>query len=102
MANKPYRVAKKTYSYVELQHMTEAELKSVKKLLRDNVTRNLRKLQKGGFNETPATLGLAKAINSEAILSYNGEKYTFTAPQVSTFKGVDNTWQMLLSARLFF
>lgn len=46
--------------------------------------------------------GLAKSINSEAILSYNGEKYTFTAPQVSTFKGVDNTWQMLLSARLFF
>ena len=46
--------------------------------------------------------GLAKTINSEAILSYNGEKYTFTAPQVSTFKGVDNTWQMLLSARLFF
>lgn len=67
MANKPYRVAKKTYSYVELQHMTEAELKSVKKLLRDNVTRNLRKLQKGGFKETPATLGLAKAIKSGIV-----------------------------------
>lgn len=67
MANKPYRVAKKTYSYVELQHMTEAELKSVKKLLRDNVTRNLRKLQKGGFNETPATLGLAKAIKAGIV-----------------------------------
>lgn len=67
MANKNYRVAKKTYSYVELQHMSEAELKSVKKLLRDNVTRNLRKLQKGGFKETPATLGLAKAIKSGIV-----------------------------------
>ena len=67
MANKPYRVAKKTYSYVELQHMSDAELKSIKKLLRDNVTRNLRKLQKGGFNETPATLGLAKAVKSGIV-----------------------------------
>ena len=53
-------------------------------------------------NLTNSEWGLAKAINSEAILAYNGGKYTFTAPQVSTFKGVDNTWQMLLSARLFF
>ena len=67
MASKNYRVAKKTYTYVELQHMTEEELKPIKKLLRDNVTRNLRKLQKGGFNETPATLGLANAIESGIV-----------------------------------
>ena len=66
-SSKPYRVAKKIYTYVELQHMTEAELKSVKKLLRDNVTRNLRKLQKGGFKETPATIGLATAIESGIV-----------------------------------
>jgi hypothetical protein len=66
-STKPYRVAKKTYTYVELQHMTEAELKSVKKLLRDNVTRNLRKLQKGGYSETPATIGLSKAIESGIV-----------------------------------
>lgn len=67
MANKNYRVAKKTYSYVELQHMTEEELKPIKKLLRDNVTRNLRKLQKGGFTETPATIGLSKAIEAGIV-----------------------------------
>lgn len=67
MANKNYRVAKKTYTYVELQKMTEEELKPIKKLLRDNVTRNLRKLQKGGYNETPATIGLSKAIESGIV-----------------------------------
>ena len=46
--------------------------------------------------------GLAKSLNSEGILAYNGGKYTFTAPQITTYKGVANTWQMLLSARLFF
>lgn len=67
MASKPYRVAKRTYSYNELARMTDKELKSIKKLLRDNVTRNLRKLQKGGYNETPATIGLSKAIESGIV-----------------------------------
>lgn len=64
---KPYRVAKKTYSYKELNKMSESELKSVKKLIRDNVTRNLRKLKKAGYIDTPATIGLSKAVKSGIV-----------------------------------
>ena len=64
---KPYRVAKKTYDFRELRKMSESELMSVKKLLRDNVTRNLRKLKRAGFTDTPATIGLSKAVKSGIV-----------------------------------
>lgn len=64
---KPYRVAKKTYEYKELKKMSESELKTIKKLLRDNVTRNLRKLKRSGYAETPATIGLSKAVKSGIV-----------------------------------
>lgn len=67
MASKAYRVAKNTYSYKELGRMSESELKSVKKLLRDNVTRNLRKIKKAGYESTPATIGLSKAVKSGIV-----------------------------------
>lgn len=65
--SKPYRVAKNTYSYRELGHMSESELKAIKKLLRDNVTRNLRKIKKAGYESTPATIGLSKAVKSGIV-----------------------------------
>ena len=46
--------------------------------------------------------GLAKQLTSDGILTYSGGKYSFTKPEFNTFKNVSNTWQMLLSARLFF
>lgn len=66
-STKPYRVAKKIYTYRELNNMSESDLKSIKKLLRDNVTRNLRKIKKAGYIDTPATVGLSKAVKSGIV-----------------------------------
>ena len=57
---------KKLYSYNDLMKMSIPELKKVKKLYRDDVTRNLRKLRKAGVKTTPATLGLQRALKSNA------------------------------------
>lgn len=83
---KPYRVAKKTYDFKELRKMSESELMSVKKLLRDNVTRNLRKLKRAGFTDTPATIGLSKAVKSGVVseLPHLGVKPSNDATEVRT------------------
>lgn len=83
---KPYRVAKKTYDFKELRKMSESELMSVKKLLRDNVTRNLRKLKKAGFTDTPATIGLSKAVKSGIVskLPHLGVEPSINAAEVRT------------------
>ena len=48
--------------------------------------------------------GLCKQVSTENIMSYDSKSqtYTFSAPTVSTFRSTFNTWQLLLSARLFF
>ena len=50
--------------------------------------------------------GLCKQVSSENILEISKTNetgvYTFTAPTVKTYRSTFNTWQMLLSARLFF
>ena len=46
--------------------------------------------------------GLTKQISTENILTYDSGKYTFTEPTVTTYKSTACTWQMLLSAKLFF
>lgn len=85
-STKPYRVAKKTYDFKELRKMSESELQSVKKLLRDNVTRNLRKIKSAGFIETPATIGLSKAVKSGIVskLPHLGVEPSSDAAEVRT------------------
>lgn len=85
-SKKPYRVAKKTYNYKELRNMSESELKSVKKLLRDNVTRNIRKIKRAGFTDTPATIGLSKAVKSGIVskLPHLGAEPSSDATEVRT------------------
>ena len=46
--------------------------------------------------------GTCKQVSTENILKYSGGAYTFTAPTVKTYLSTFNTWQILLSARLFF
>ena len=46
--------------------------------------------------------GTSKQLNTQDILAYKDGKYTFTAPEFKTYRNTFNTWQMLLSARLFF
>ena len=46
--------------------------------------------------------GLTKQVSSENILAYKSGVYTFTAPTVKNYRNTFNTWQLLLSARLFF
>jgi hypothetical protein len=50
--------------------------------------------------------GLTKQVSSENILEISkaGSEgvYTFTAPTVKNYRNTFNTWQLLLSARLFF
>ncbi len=46
--------------------------------------------------------GLAKQYSSENILKISNGTYSFTAPKVNTYKSIANTWQALLSARIFF
>ena len=46
--------------------------------------------------------GLCKQVSAQEILEYKNSTYTFTAPTVQTYRSTFNTWQMLLSARLFF
>ena len=48
--------------------------------------------------------GLCKQVSTENILAYDSKEqiYTFSAPTVQTFRSTFNTWQLLLSARLFF
>lgn len=46
--------------------------------------------------------GLSKQISTENILNYSGGKYTFTEPTKNNYKNTFSTWQMLLSAKLFF
>ena len=46
--------------------------------------------------------GLAKQYSSENILKISNGTYAFTAPKVNTYKSIANTWQALLSARIFF
>jgi hypothetical protein len=85
-SKKPYRVAKKTYNFKELRNMSESDLKSIKKLLRDNVTRNLRKIKRAGFIETPATIGLSKAVKSGIVskLPHLGVEPSSDAAEVRT------------------
>ena len=46
--------------------------------------------------------GTSKQLNTQDILAYKNGAYTFTAPEFKTYRSTFNTWQMLLSARLFF
>ena len=50
--------------------------------------------------------GLCKQVSSENILEISKADatgvYTFKAPKVGAYRNTFNTWQMLLSARLFF
>ena len=46
--------------------------------------------------------GLAKQYSTENILKISNGTYSFTAPKEVTYKNIANTWQALLSARLFF
>ena len=46
--------------------------------------------------------GTSKQLNTQDILAYKDGKYSFTAPEFKTYRNTFNTWQMLLSARLFF
>lgn len=46
--------------------------------------------------------GLTKQVSTENILNYKNGKYTFTEPTVTKYKSTYCTWQMLLSAKLFF
>ncbi len=46
--------------------------------------------------------GLCKQVSAQEILDYKSNQYTFTAPTVQTYRSTFNTWQMLISARLFF
>ena len=46
--------------------------------------------------------GTSKQLNTQDILAYKNGAYTFTAPEFKTYRNTFNTWQMLLSARLFF
>ena len=46
--------------------------------------------------------GLAKRISADNVLSHKDGVYSFTQPTWSKYAGTYNTWEMLLSARLFF
>ena len=50
--------------------------------------------------------GLCKQVSSENILEISKADatgvYTFNAPKIVNYRNTFNTWQMLLSARLFF
>ena len=72
---------KKEYSYDDLIKMPISELKQTKKLYRDDVTRNLRKLRKAGVIATPATLGLQRALQTNKhIKPYNISLDNLQAP----------------------
>ena len=81
---KPYRVAKKTYNYKELRNMSESELKSVKKLLRDNVTRNIRKIKRAGFTDTPAIISSFRPTCPVYAITKSEEKFN----QMGLFFGI--------------
>ena len=46
--------------------------------------------------------GLVKQYDREDIINYKSGVYTFTAPKEVKYLNTVNTWQALLSARLFF
>ena len=46
--------------------------------------------------------GLTKQYDRENIIAISNGTYTFTAPKEVSYKNIANTWQALLSARLFF
>ena len=46
--------------------------------------------------------GLVKQYDREDIINWKNGVYTFTAPQEVKYLNIANTWQALLSARLFF
>lgn len=46
--------------------------------------------------------GLTKQVSSDNILRYTKGEYTFVEPTVKPYRNTFNTWQLLLSAKLFF
>ena len=46
--------------------------------------------------------GVAKEVNSEQILTYKNDVYTFSAPEWTVSTNAYNTWQMLVSLRWMF
>ena len=46
--------------------------------------------------------GVYQTLSSNAILKYEGGKYTFTAPTWKPMNGLASTWQMLLNVRYSF
>ena len=46
--------------------------------------------------------GLTKQVSTDSILGFKDGVYTFSEPTVVNYRSTFNTWQMLLSAKIFF